>query len=321
MVTIDRLTEAVCLEDVEDRFVDMCLAADPGMISHDALEDYTVVDQPGNDVDTLAGAGYEGDEIELPDDDGFIPSAYDAMVAAENPEIADEDLPEESEFYGEDDSDEDTVITDEELMAAETVDDMLEMAWQRGQSKTFWEDGLREDLKAAPGEPADDDLFDDKKSTSSSKESAITEGRLAKKLYDKAKEKSSKVKEKKKELGYGGGVGYAMGKAANALDKPFANFGKGFSKGFKSESSILTSEEIEEATRTLAPEEYDSFFEMDASKASREVYDEADTLAAAHEAYMEPITFQQIAETRVEDPNPTEGRQPTSKMPKSKGYK
>ena len=96
MVTLDRLTEAVCLEDVEDRFVDMCLAADPGMISPDYVEDFTVVDEPGNDVDTLAGADYEADEIEVPDDDGFTPSAYDALIASHASEIADEDLPEDS---------------------------------------------------------------------------------------------------------------------------------------------------------------------------------------------------------------------------------
>ena len=308
MVTLDRLTEAVCLEDVEDRFVDMCLAADPGMISPDYAEDFTVVDEPGNDVDTLAGADYEADEIEVPDDDGFTPSAYDALIASHASEIADEDLPEDSEFYGEDDSDEDTVITDEELMASNTVEDMLEMAWQKGQSKSFWEvtaaesDGLRSELKDRPGDP-------------------VEEGTLAKKLYDKAKEKSKEVKAKKKELGYGGSAAYAVGKALHTVGKPLANAGKGFMKGLKGESSILSPEEMQEAARTLAPEEYDNFFEMDASMASREVYDEAEELIAKHEDYMEPVTFQEIAETKVEDPNPTDKKLPTSKMPKSKGYK
>lgn len=315
MVTLDRITEMVCLEDVEDRYVDMYLNANPGMLSADALEDNTVVDQPGNDVDILAGAPYEGDAIEIPDEDGFTPSAYDALVAADKAEIADEDVPEESELYDDDDDEDDTLVTDEELMAADTVDDMLEMSWQRGQSKTFWE--------SAP-EPQ-----------------PMEEGTLAKKVYDKMKKKNdvekakgekraAEIKKKKKELGYGGAIGYSLGKAANAATKPLVNFGKGVWKGIKGESSLLTPEEMEEATRTLAPEEYDNFFEMDASAASRDIYSEADEIVAKHEEYMQPVTFSQIAEQDLDnkdDPNPTgnvkvvdPGKKPMDNV-KSDGYK
>ena len=135
---LDRFTEVVCLEDADDRFVDMCINANPSMFSAEALDDTTVIDEPHNDVDTLAGVDPEAEYMEIPDEDGYTPSLYDSLMGAANPEIADEDLPEESEFY-EDDAEDDTVVTDEELMMAETLDDMLEAAWQRGQKENFWE--------------------------------------------------------------------------------------------------------------------------------------------------------------------------------------
>ena len=271
MTILDRLTEAVCIEAVEDRYVDACIMANPDMFSADAMEDYTIVDQPGNDVDTLAGTEFMGD-IEIPDEDGYTPTAYDAYQAMVNPEIADEDVPDSSPLY-EDDVDDDTIITDEELMAAETMDDILEMQWQRGQNRYFWE--------TAP-EP-------------------VEEGRLMKKVKDwatKGKESDAgkAMRQKKKELGYGGGIGYSLGRTARVIATPVVNFGKGAWKGLKGESSLMSPDEMEEAARLYAPEEYENFFEMEAGLTARDTMYEADDEVARHDAYMEPITFSQIAE-------------------------
>ena len=299
MIVLDRLTEAVCLEDVEDRYVDSYINANPGMFSTDALEDHTIVDQPGNDVDTLAGAAYEGDELEIPDEDGFTPTAYDSYAAMAHPGIDDDDVPETSPLY-EDEADEDSGLTDEELAMAATLDDVLEMQWQKGANKYFWEtapepnsvsesgDSLKDELKDRPGEEVQ------------------TEGRLTKKLKDnmvaslKSSQKSAEEhKQKKKELGYGGGIGYSLGRTTRALASPVVNFGKGMWKGLKGESGMLTPEEMQEAARAFAPEEYENFFEMEAGLTARETISEADEELARHEAYMQPVTFDQIAEQNV----------------------
>ena len=87
--------------------------------------------------------------------------------------------------------------------------------------------------------------------------------------------------------------------------------------------SFMSPEEMQE--QTMAPEDYDSFFEMEATRASQDIIQEAATEMARHEAYMEKVSMRQIAEGEVKDPNPTQGdNKPipkAQKMPKSNGYK
>lgn len=164
---LDRLSEMVAIESAEDLYLDLHIAANPDEFSSDALEeDPVVTDIPFNDVDTLAGIGSEVEEMDIPEDED-LPSLYALRMRSDpdyehdvpfnalpaDPTIAVEDLPEESPFYdtGEDDGifeDEDAEFTQEELDTAETIEELMEMAWQRKSRRALIE--ALDDSKSKP---------------------------------------------------------------------------------------------------------------------------------------------------------------------------
>ena len=148
---LDTVSGMVCLESPEDLYIDLHIAANPDAYSSDALEDDPVVyNTIGSDADRMAGIESEEDIIDVPEEEP-LPTLYELRDRSDpdyevdvpfnalpaQPIIADEDLPEDSPYYGYDDddgifdNDEDAEVTAEEIEIAENLDDLLEMAWER----------------------------------------------------------------------------------------------------------------------------------------------------------------------------------------------
>ena len=61
---------------------------------------------------------------------------------------------------------------------------------------------------------------------------------------------------------------------------------------------FATPEDVEEAVASLRPENYDSFFEMEANKTNGEIIDEARKLMKAKERYMSPADLKKKPTTK-----------------------